>query len=354
MKYSKKLINEKTNCIKNIINDTIINKRISERFIDGLVDDSFIMQLLEMDDFDDIFSCANRINQYTHGKYVDIRGIIEFSNFCKRQCKYCGLNKNNKKASRYRMSVDEIVDVGVKAYEIGYKTVVLQSGEDPYYSREILGNVIKRIKSNAEIKITLSCGELDFESLKYLKKCEADRYLLKHETSDDRIYSFLHPCGNLSSRIKCLESLKLLNYETGSGFMIGLPNQTNTTIARDILLLKNLKCDMAGIGPFIPHPETELKEKEHGSIELTKRSVAITRILLPFANLPATTSLGVIDSDEKRNIFECGANVIMNKLTPQKYLKLYEIYPNDIETLEPKKERKKLEDYLLSIDRIPR
>lgn len=128
MKYSKKLINEKTNCIKNIINDTIRNKRISERFIDGLVDDSFIVQLLEMDDFDDIFSCANRINQYTHDKYVDIRGIIEFSNFCKRQCKYCGLNKNNKKGSRYRMSVDEIVDVGVKAYEIGYKTVVLQSG----------------------------------------------------------------------------------------------------------------------------------------------------------------------------------------------------------------------------------
>lgn len=341
--------------IDKIIKSTIIDKSISKKLIENkLIESKFISYLLNIDSFDNIFECANRINYYIHGNYVDIRGIIEFSNYCKRQCKYCGLNSKNTKVLRYRMTPEEIIDISVNAYNIGYKTVVLQSGEDKYYTKEIIGDIIKKIKLNTDIKITLSCGEFDYESLQYFKNCGADRYLLKHETSDNNIYSYLHPCGNLKSRVNCLKNIKKLKYETGSGFMIGLPDQTNLTIANDILLLKKLKCDMAGIGPFIPHPDTELKNIKHGSVEITKRAVAITRILLPFANLPATTSLGVIDDNEKRNIFECGANVIMNKLTPQKYIKLYEIYPNDIKTEDQKKEREKIESYIKSIGKIPR
>ena len=180
--------------------------------------------------------------------------------------------------------------------------------------RKSYGNIVREIK-RLGAAVTVSCGEMTAEAYAYLKASGADRYLLKHETADPKLYGMLHPCGTLKNRIDCLKILKSLGFETGSGFMIGLPGQTLETIAEDLLLLKEIGCDMAGIGPFIPHPDTELKDFPSGSIELTKRAVALARILLPKCNLPATTSLGVLDAQEKNNIFSCGANVIMRKVT---------------------------------------
>lgn len=330
------------------MNDNFFEKRFGEASIKTLT------SLLELEDFTEIYSFADDVNRQTHQNIVDIRAIIEFSNHCRRQCAYCGLNARNSNIHRYRMSPEEIIETALLAWRAGYKTVVLQSGEDLFYTKETIANIILSIKSKSNIKITLSCGERSDDELAYWKICGADRYLLKHETSNPSLYDQLHPCGTLKNRLQCLHTIKRLGYETGSGFMIGLPNQTLDTIAKDILLLKSIPCDMAGIGPFISHPETVLKDCPSGSTELTKRSVALTRLLLPFANLPATTSLGVLNSNEKMNIFDCGANVIMRKVTPAKYVQLYEIYPGDIKVSDVFDERKEIEMMLYEIGKVPR
>ena len=286
-----------------------------------------IVSLLKLEDFSKIFELADKINFDNFKNKVDIRAILEFSNNCKRKCAYCGLNSNNKKLTRYRMTEDEILQTTFEAYNAGYKTIVLQSGEDSYFTSKKIGNLVKKIKENIDIAITVSCGEMSYEDYKYIKECGADRYLLKHETSDEKLYSSLHSCGTLRNRIKCLKNLKTLSYYTGGGFMIGLPGQTLHTIANDILTLKSIPCDMAGIGPFISSNDTPLRNMKNGDTLLVKKAVAITRILLPKSHLPATTALGVIDSKEKDNIFSCGANVIMRKVTPQKYEQFYSIYP---------------------------
>lgn len=312
-----------------------------------------IVYLLGLENFSDIYNIANKINYDNFKNIVNIRAILEFSNYCKRKCIYCGLNSTVRDVPRYRMNIEEIIDVVQLAYDAGYKTIVLQSGEDPYYTSEKIGIIIKNIKSRMDIAITVSCGEMSYDDYKYIKDCGADRYLLKHETSDDKIYSYLHSCGTLKNRLNCLKNLKQLGYYTGSGFMIGLPNQTLDTIAQDIITLTKIPCDMAGIGPFIASKNTILKDLPNGSIELTKRAVALTRIMLPKAHLPATTSLGVLSSKEKNNIFSCGANVIMRKVTPQKYEEYYNIYPNNIKVNDILKDRIELENQIISIGKIP-
>ena len=312
-----------------------------------------IVSLLKLEDFSKIFELADKINFDNFKNKVDIRAILEFSNNCKRKCAYCGLNSNNKKLTRYRMTEDEILQTTFEAYNAGYKTIVLQSGEDSYFTSKKIGNLVKKIKENMDIAITVSCGEMSYEDYKYIKECGADRYLLKHETSDEKLYSSLHSCGTLSNRIKCLKDLKTLNYYTGGGFMIGLPGQTLHTIANDILTLKSIPCDMAGIGPFISSDDTPLKNMKNGDTLLVKKAVAIARILLPKSHLPATTALGVIDSKEKDNIFSCGANVIMRKVTPQKYEQFYSIYPNKIKVNDIIKDRKNLEQQIINMGKIP-
>ena len=229
----------------------------------------------------------------------------------------------------------------------------MQSGEDSYFTSKKIGNLVKKIKENIDIAITVSCGEMSYEDYKYIKDCGADRYLLKHETSDEKLYSSLHSCGTLRNRIKCLKNLKTLSYYTGGGFMIGLPGQTLHTIANDMLTLKSIPCDMAGIGPFISSNDTPLRNMKNGDTLLVKKAVAITRILLPKSHLPATTALGVIDSKEKDNIFSCGANVIMRKVTPQKYEQFYSIYPNKIKVNDIIKDRKNLEQQIINMGKIP-
>lgn len=311
-----------------------------------------IIKLLESSEFSDVYDHADVIRRENVGDEIRIRAIIEYSSYCKRKCKYCGLNADNRALQRYRLSIEDIISLSAQAKAVGYKTVVLQGGEDDYYSASRMGEAVKEI-SKMGMAVTLSMGELDYQSLKYLRDCGANRYLLKHETSSEKIYSYLHPDAKLNDRIECLRNIKSLGYQTGSGFMIGLPEQTPEVIAEDILLLKELECDMAGIGPFIPHPQTLLKDMPHGSIELTKRAVAITRMLLPKANLPATTSLGVLEDGKNRSVFNCGANVIMRKVTPSKERRLYEIYPSQQPSTDIESERRELENMITLMGRIP-
>jgi len=312
-----------------------------------------IVSLLELEDFSKVFELADKINFDNFKNKVDIRAILEFSNYCKRKCAYCGLNSNNKSLTRYRMSEEEILQVAVETYRAGYKTIVLQSGEDPFFTSKKIGDIVRKIKEKTDMAITVSCGEMSYEDYKYIKDCGADRYLLKHETADEKLYSSLHSCGSLKNRLQCLKHLKKLNYYTGSGFMIGLPGQSLHTIAKDILTLKTIPCDMVGIGPFIASKDTPLRDMKNGDTYLVKKAVAITRILLPKAHLPATTALGVIDSKEKDSIFSCGANVIMRKVTPQKYEQFYSIYPNKIKVNDILKDRKILEQDIINIGKIP-
>lgn len=316
------------------------------------MDKQEIINLLALEDFTPVYEQADRIRKEHVGEEVHIRAIIEFSNICVRKCKYCGLNSTNSKVIRYRMAPEEIISTARKAVDVGYKTIVLQSGEDPFFDKETLGNIVKEIKK-MNAAVTVSCGELEYEYLKHLRNCGADRYLLKHETADPILYEQLHPCGLLAQRIDCLKAIRELGFETGSGFMIGLPGQTLETVAEDLLLLKELGCKMAGIGPFISHPDTPLKGMESGSPELTKRSVALARILLPEANLPVTTSLGVVNQQEKANAFSCGANVVMRKVTPNQYKASYEIYPAKLEATNIEQDRKVLEEQIRALHRIP-
>lgn len=299
-----------------------------------------------------LFDQADKIREKYCGDKIHLRAIIEFSNYCRCDCLYCGINRKNTSLTRYRMALDEIVEYAKQAYTIGYKTIVLQSGEDLWYSREKISYIIKEIKKLGTIAITLSVGERDYETYKQWKTDGADRFLLKHETADELLYNSLHPHSTFKTRIQCLEYLKELGYQIGSGFMIGLPNQTLQTLAKDILLLKKLDVDMAGMGPFIPHPNTKLKNYATGNTHLTLKTVAITRILLKRPHLPTTTALEVTSIKNRKNAFYTGANVIMRKVQPYKYRKLYEIYPNpSIQEKSILEERKEIENYIKILGR---
>ncbi len=312
-----------------------------------------LVYLLDLEDFQPIYQLADQVRQQQKGNVVQIRAIVEFSNQCRRSCSYCGLNNANTEAPRYRMTPAEIIDTAIAAAEAGYQTLVMQSGEDPYYTAALLGNIVSTIKKVTNMAVTLSCGERSQSDYRHWKQCGADRYLLKHETADPELYAKLHPCGTLAERIACLRMVKKLGYETGSGFMIGLPGQTSHTIAKDLLLLKEISCDMAGIGPFIAHPATPLAGLPSGNTETTTRAVALARLLLPQANLPATTSLGVIDNEAKNHVFSTGANVVMKKVTPQQYKVLYEIYPANLAETNVIEERRTLEEQIRALGRVP-
>ena len=311
-----------------------------------------IINALSTADFSPYFKKADQVRRETVGDAVHLRAIIEFSNYCYRNCTYCGLYCGNKNLKRYRMTPEEIVSCGKEAYAAGYKTLVLQSGEDKFFTKEIIGEITKELSAYGAI-VTLSCGERDAEEYGYWKECGAKRYLLKHECADERLYDRLHPGYKLEDRINCLKQIKKCGYETGSGFMVGLPDESAESLAKNIMLLDDLDCDMAGIGPFIPHPETPMKNHTAGSVELTQKAVALTRILRPHMNLPATTALGVRDIDAYREAFSRGANVLMKKVTPGKYRALYEIYPTQVKIKEAKAEYLELCDFIKTIGRNP-
>ena len=277
----------------------------------------------------ELFSLADKIRKENVGDAVHLRGLIEFSNICKQQCKYCGLRSPNKHIERYRILKDDIIHTAKHAVDMGYKTIVLQSGEDDYFSTDLIVEIIREIKK-LDTALTLSIGERSFGDYQAFKEVGADRYLIRIETTDRNLYKELHPNMNFDNRIRCLKDLKELGYEVGTGCLVGLPGQTIESLADDILFFKEINADMVGIGPFIPHPETPLKDTPAGSFELALKVMALTRIMLPDINIPATTAMETLNPNGRILALQSGANVVMPNVTSTEYRAKYEIYPNKI------------------------
>lgn len=287
-----------------------------------------IIDILKSDDAA-ILKEADKIRRQYVGDGVHLRGLIEFSNICKRNCLYCGLQSQNKFVKRYRLSKSEILDIAKKGVDDGFKTIVLQSGEDDFYTTGMLCSIISDIKELGAA-ITLSIGEKTFEEYKAYKDAGADRFLLRIETTDENLYRKMHPYADFQNRKRCLYDLKKLGYETGTGCLVGLPGQTLDSLADDILFFKELDADMIGIGPFIPHPQTPLKNEQPGNLDLAVKVMAVTRILLKDINIPATTAMESLRKDGRLLALQSGANVVMPNLTDEYHKKMYEIYPNKV------------------------
>lgn len=275
---------------------------------------------------------ANQVRQEVYGNKIYVRGLIEFTNYCKNDCYYCGICKSNRNADRYRLMEEEILTCCENGYELGFRTFVLQGGEDPYYTDERMESIIRKIKKGwPDCALTLSIGEKSYDSYKRFKEAGADRYLLRHETADAVHYGQLHPeTQKLSERMDCLWNLKKLGYQVGAGFMVGSPGQTDDCLAEDLVFLQKLKPQMVGIGPFIPHHDTRFAQEPAGSVELTLYLLSVIRIMLPKVLLPATTALGTMDPRGREKGLERGANVVMPNLSPVKNRKAYELYDNKI------------------------
>lgn len=274
-----------------------------------------------------LFETANKIREKTKGNGIHLRALIEFTNFCRCNCYYCGLRYDNHKIKRYRLTEDQILLSVDNAMKADYKTIVLQGGEDMFWSKDKFCNLIKKIKEY-DVALTLSIGERPKDEYKAFKDAGADRFLLRIETTDKTLYRKLHPNMSFENRLRCLKDLKELGFETGTGCLVGLPNQTISSLADDILFFKELNADMVGIGPFIPHPNTPLSNGQKDNFDLSLRVMAITRLLLPDINIPATTAMETLRENGQIIALQSGANVIMPNFTTSEYKKEYEIYPN--------------------------
>lgn len=287
-----------------------------------------IVKLLASD-CEEIFVAADRVRKKYVGDEVHLRGLIEFSNYCKQNCLYCGFRRDNKNLTRYRLSDEEIIQFAKRAGELGYKTVVLQSGEDPYFTKERMVKILSEVKK-FDLAITLSIGEKTFEEYEAYKSAGADRFLIRIETTDKALYTKLDPDMDWENRLRCLKDLKKLGYEVGTGCLVGIPKQTLESLADDILFFKEIDADMIGIGPFIPNGNTPLKDEKGGSFELALKVMAITRLLLPDINIPATTAMETLNPNGRIIALQSGANVVMPNVTQGDYRKFYEIYPGKI------------------------
>ncbi|BDQ04003.1 [FeFe] hydrogenase H-cluster radical SAM maturase HydE [Ignavibacterium sp.] len=288
----------------------------------------YLLSLNDETEISQLFRKADSVRKEFCGDDVHLRGIIEFSNYCEQDCIYCGLRKSNKHLERYRMSIDEIIETARKIFSAGIKTVVLQSGEDFYYCKEDITRIIKSIKDNCDVAITLSLGERSFEEYNEWKSAEADRYLLKHETANEKLYSALHSHQKLEERLAHLKYLKSIGFQAGSGNIIGLPGQTIEDIADDILLCEEIDCDMCSFSPFIPSPETPMKNIPPADLNLTLKTMAVARIVLKNVHIPATTALSTLTPEGRKLGLNVGANVIMPNFTPDEYKDKYRIYAN--------------------------
>lgn len=275
------------------------------------------------------YACQTRERYY--GNRVYMRGLIEFSSTCRRNCRYCGLRASNRRAKRFRMSRDEILACCRKGYELGYRTFVLQSGEDPWYTVERMTGIIAAIKSAfPDTALTLSIGERPKDEYRMFFAAGADRYLLRHETASRRLYGELHPDMDFDRRRECLEDLKEIGYQIGAGFMVGLPGQRAEDLAEDLKYLQKLNPHMIGIGPFIPHSETPLGNAAGGTVEDTLVMLALTRLLVPDSLMPATTAMGSLHQQGRELAIKAGANVVMPSLTPVGQKEKYALYENKI------------------------
>ena len=275
---------------------------------------------------------AVAIRERWYGNKVYTRGLIEYTNYCKNNCYYCGIRAGNTNVKRYRLTQEEIMDCCANGYELGFRTFVLQGGEDPYFTDEKMVEIIRGIRElYPDCAITLSIGEKSYESYRKFKEAGADRYLLRHETANEAHYGTLHPENmSLKNRKQCLYDLKKLGYQVGAGFMVGSPGQKLEYLAEDLIFLKELQPDMVGIGPFIPHHDTQYAEEPAGSVELTLALLSVIRIILPKVLLPATTALGTLDPLGREKGMKAGANVVMPNLSPVRNRKQYELYDNKI------------------------
>jgi biotin synthase len=305
-----------------------------------LIDKLENLHILSREEFAVVLSCDNEYlfersraaAQKVYGKKIFMRALIEFTNYCKNDCYYCGLRAENRKAQRYRLSKEQILECCKTGYPLGFRTFVLQGGEDTYFTDEILVDIVSEIKSAyPDCAITLSTGERSCESYVKLFKAGADRYLLRHETANDEHYATLHPVSmSPVSRKKCLYELKEIGYQTGCGFMIGSPSQTLDHIIDDLFFIKEFQPHMAGIGPFIPHSDTPFKDKKAGSVRLTLNILAVLRLMQPNLLIPATTALGTLDAHGRELGILAGANVVMPNLSPEDARKKYMPYDNKI------------------------
>lgn len=277
-----------------------------------------------------LFEKARQKKEEVYQDKIYIRGLIELSNYCKNNCLYCGIRAANTAIERYRLSKEQILDCTRYGHELGFRTFVLQGGEDPAYSDEEICEIVRQIKTeHPDCAVTLSIGEKSYESYKAYRDAGADRYLLRHETATEEHYRLLHPEKmSFENRQRCLKDLKSLGYQVGSGFMVGSPHQTKQHLIADLRYLQQLEPDMIGIGPFIPHHQTPFADKEQGNLHLTLRLIAILRLMFPNALLPSTTALGSIHPQGRKMGLRCGANVVMPNLSPLDVRNLYKIYDN--------------------------
>jgi len=276
-----------------------------------------------------LFAKADAVRKEYVGDEVHLRGLMEFSNICRNNCMYCGIRRDNKLLGRYRMSAEEMVNTAHKAADMGFKTIVMQSGEDMHFTADVMCAIIEQIKK-FDVAITLSIGERSYADYKAFYDAGADRYLMRIETTDKDLYHRLDPGMSWQHRYECLLMIKEIGYELGSGIMVGLPEQSMESIADDLLFLRDLGIDMAGIGPFIPHAQTPLKDAAGGSLELALRTMAAMRLLMPDINIPATTAMESLHPQGRIKALCAGANVVMPNITEGEYRKLYELYPGKI------------------------
>lgn len=299
-----------------------------------------------------LFKAADKVRAEYVGKGVHLRALIELSNICAKSCYYCGLRCENTNLERYILSVQETIEFAAEAKREGYKTVVLQSGEADNFSTAEMVEIISGIKS-MDMAITLSLGEKTYEQYKAYKDAGADRYLLRIETTNEEIYDKLHPKMSYKNRLKCLQNLRDLGYEVGTGCLVGLPQQTLADLADDILFFKKFNVDMVGLGPFIPNPDTPLKNLEAGDFFLSIKVMALVRLLLPDINIPATTAMESLHKDGRKIALQAGANVIMPNVTATNYRQKYLLYPGKIGLqVSTKQNRQKVIEMINSIGRF--
>ncbi|MDO5456518.1 MAG: [FeFe] hydrogenase H-cluster radical SAM maturase HydE [Eubacteriales bacterium] len=299
-----------------------------------LTDDEFASVILFDDpQFSEYLSAkARRVRERVYGKDVYLRGLIEFTNYCKNNCYYCGIRSGNKNAERYRLSEEEILSCCDMGHELGFRTIVLQGGEDPYFTDERIVSIVSKIKNRyPDTAVTLSIGEKERESYQKFYDAGADRYLLRHETADQSHYEMLHPANmSYAHRMQCLKDLHEIGFQVGCGMMLGSPGQKTEHLVRDLRFLQEFKPEMVGIGPFIPHRDTKYADCQPGTVEMTLRLLSVIRLLLPEVLLPATTALGTIDPLGREKGLAAGANVVMPNLSPVGVRGKYLLYDNKI------------------------
>ena len=332
--------------MRNSIDNAKVSHNLSKSEIVAILKDNSINDYL--------FHAADEVRRKYIGDYIYLRALIEFSNICHCNCFYCGLRRDNKNVERYRLTDSEILNCAKHAVAQGYKTIVLQSGEDPFFTAEKLAEIIRKIKSivyrpvversellneqrefsnsgeEDNVAITLSIGERSFEEYKILKDAGADRFLLRIETTNKELYAKFHPGQNVENRKRCLYDLKKLGFETGTGSLIGLPGQTEDDLAEDILFYKELNADMIGLGPLITHERTPLAGQPNGDLTLAIKVMAITRLLLPDINIPATTAMETLQPNGRILALQAGANVVMPNVMDNAHKKKYETYPGKV------------------------